>query len=569
MLTVIRIETSRAFEALETEWNRLLSESEIDNIFLTYEWLHTWWQIFGSDHQLYILIIRQSDAIIGIAPLMLTVTAHLEIKNRIIRFIGTPNSDYSDFIGKDKKVIWKQVQSYLEKHGNDWTKVELNQIPESSSTISVVRDTAGNFKMHSRIVPGDICMSFAYEGADSERPKFELERSKNFRNSTHFFARLNGLTFERYSDPEGIKKHLVGLFHGHIMRWSKTPTPSKFCDPRHREFYERLADRLAPLGKVALAVLRHGSLPLAYLFAYKHNEVVNLYTILHEPFYERKSPGIIIFHFLTESYIREGYDLIDFARGAGSHKVKFINHTSYNHRIQLFRRRFDYQLTSFAAKLKSLRFVKKMAANQSLQDLKLRFLEYYRANGLKIVISRLLEKAFRLILDYRTMEVYAAENRQLVEPELIPGLTIEKLVPSDIECIAAFYGFAEGSPKHNAINERFADGGECVIGIYKENIAFMSWNLFKKDWLPDLERGYFINENEVLISDVFTSPIYRRMGLGMMILSRVANELLRKNLRLMAICQRGNRASNEMFRKLGFTHTTSIHSLRIFTIRIF
>ena len=50
-----RIETitdSAGFHAMREEWAELLESSTSDCVFLTWEWLHTWWKHLGAGRQL-------------------------------------------------------------------------------------------------------------------------------------------------------------------------------------------------------------------------------------------------------------------------------------------------------------------------------------------------------------------------------------------------------------------------------------------------------------------------------------------------------------------------------------
>jgi len=66
------IKDLKGFEALEVVWNPLLGQSDADTIFLTYEWIFTCWAHFCHDHQLFIVVVWKEEAIVAIAPLMVT-----------------------------------------------------------------------------------------------------------------------------------------------------------------------------------------------------------------------------------------------------------------------------------------------------------------------------------------------------------------------------------------------------------------------------------------------------------------------------------------------------------------
>ena len=59
------------FESLNTRWNELLSKSDANNLFLTWEWLNCWRLSQNTTIEPIIIIIKDNSKVIGIAPLYL------------------------------------------------------------------------------------------------------------------------------------------------------------------------------------------------------------------------------------------------------------------------------------------------------------------------------------------------------------------------------------------------------------------------------------------------------------------------------------------------------------------
>jgi len=100
MLKVEVIKTTKEFQNLREEWNNLLSESKADTIFLTWEWLFTWWENYGMNRELTIFLIKEKEMLIGIAPLMICKEYVAGLPVRLLKFIGSEEvcSEYLDFI---------------------------------------------------------------------------------------------------------------------------------------------------------------------------------------------------------------------------------------------------------------------------------------------------------------------------------------------------------------------------------------------------------------------------------------------------------------------------------------
>src|SRR5204863_6829424 len=91
------IRDTAAFARLQSEWTELLGSARADCLFLTWEWLHTWWAHLAEERQLFIVTVRHDSKLIAIAPLSIA-TAWPSV--RVLEFLGTGSvgSDYLDFI---------------------------------------------------------------------------------------------------------------------------------------------------------------------------------------------------------------------------------------------------------------------------------------------------------------------------------------------------------------------------------------------------------------------------------------------------------------------------------------
>ncbi len=95
------IDDVAAFERLRPEWTRLLQASAADSLFLTWEWLFTWWKHLAGDRRLFILTVRSGDELIAIAPFARSaprVASILPLPSLEFLGTGTVGSDYLDII---------------------------------------------------------------------------------------------------------------------------------------------------------------------------------------------------------------------------------------------------------------------------------------------------------------------------------------------------------------------------------------------------------------------------------------------------------------------------------------
>lgn len=86
-------ETWQAFEALESEWNRLLVASRANSVFLRWEWIDAWRRVAGASAQPLLVVIRDgTNALVGIGPFYVTQSRLFRVvPYRMLRVLGDYN----------------------------------------------------------------------------------------------------------------------------------------------------------------------------------------------------------------------------------------------------------------------------------------------------------------------------------------------------------------------------------------------------------------------------------------------------------------------------------------------
>src|SRR4051794_385223 len=98
-LVVTVIEEPAGLADLRDEWHGLLKDSDADCLFLTQEWLATWWAHFSRQRTLALVTLRRQGRLVGLAPFYLhTKTFGSVLPHRAMDFLatGVVGSDYLD-----------------------------------------------------------------------------------------------------------------------------------------------------------------------------------------------------------------------------------------------------------------------------------------------------------------------------------------------------------------------------------------------------------------------------------------------------------------------------------------
>src|SRR5262245_48226632 len=94
------IQTIDEFLGLRDEWNALLEASSSNCVFLTHEWLSTWWKHLAEGRRLHIVTARKDGKLVGVLPLAERAPQLARMMPRILEFLGSGviGSDYLDAI---------------------------------------------------------------------------------------------------------------------------------------------------------------------------------------------------------------------------------------------------------------------------------------------------------------------------------------------------------------------------------------------------------------------------------------------------------------------------------------
>lgn len=137
-LRVEEIGTRNRWAEIEGEWDRLLERVERPSPFLTSDWLRIVWQHFGKGARLFLLALWDADELVGLVPLKICREGRLGFRQKVIRFIGEPFSDFSDFIlARNDRESFAAILKFLLEERRKWDRFCLREIPPTSNVLSV------------------------------------------------------------------------------------------------------------------------------------------------------------------------------------------------------------------------------------------------------------------------------------------------------------------------------------------------------------------------------------------------------------------------------------------------
>src|SRR4030042_2099427 len=212
-------------------WNALVQRSVTNTIFQTYQWVKSWWEIFGYNNELFIITISGDEKLLGIAPLMLTGNSP---RGKILKFIGDGKSDYCDFtILQEKEQILTDFFKLIIEYGELWDTIQLNNIPDHSKTPQIISEICQFTGLKSLFFDNIPCPSLVFNGENAN-----ILRRRSFRRRYNYFQKNGRLNYFEIADEQLAMEYLKLLFHQHQKRWELSKKVSLFSDYQNRDFYE-------------------------------------------------------------------------------------------------------------------------------------------------------------------------------------------------------------------------------------------------------------------------------------------------------------------------------------------
>jgi len=128
MVDLIEINDLNELEQYRLLWNALLPQTPRASFFHSFDWLKTYWQFFGGEQQLRVLVVYSAGKPIGIVPLCVR-TEQYRIGNVCV--LTYPMSDWGTWygpIGPNPAATLFMAMKHLHTCPRDWDLLDLRWI---------------------------------------------------------------------------------------------------------------------------------------------------------------------------------------------------------------------------------------------------------------------------------------------------------------------------------------------------------------------------------------------------------------------------------------------------------
>jgi CelD/BcsL family acetyltransferase involved in cellulose biosynthesis len=334
------ISTEKQFEEIRDEWTELLTHSSSDCIFLTWEWLFTWWKHFGAGRKLHIMAIRSGMNLIAIAPMALPSTKLIRFARiRALEFLGTGSvgSDYLDIIarrGSEDEAV-DLLADYLlrEKY-----VLDLKQLVKSYSLVLQLAARLEQQHWNRSEIFTNICPFIDLVG--HTWTSFQAGLGPKHRYNLH--RRLKNLyrdfdaTFECVVAENQRSSALVTLVALHNKRMQERGGSDGLHSSELVGFHEELTRLALGQGWLRLFILTLNGERVAALYGFMYARKFYFYQSGFDPQYSPHSVGLVTMGLAIEAAIGGGAQEFDLLHGDEEYKSLWAKEQRELVRLELY-----------------------------------------------------------------------------------------------------------------------------------------------------------------------------------------------------------------------------------------
>jgi CelD/BcsL family acetyltransferase involved in cellulose biosynthesis len=313
------LKTLEGEDVLREEWNQLVLQMEVPQVFFTYEWALAVECSFRSSTEPLIFTLRRNNALIGVAAL-----AHTPSDPREVFFMGASTADYCDIVSapQDRSLVVMELLRALRR--SDARKVSLASIPHNSATIETLSQArSSGYWSSSR--PAYICSRIVFKrDAEDIAPKSLISaRTKEKLRRLSKFGPVKLVHLRARDEAFAV---LDSIVKAQVSRFLATFRTSPLLLEERRRFLAELIGLLSQRRWLDVSLLKVGEREVAWNLGFQFEGISFWYLPTFDISMESLSPGACLLGLMTEEGRNErNLKEIDLGLGDEGYKARIAN----------------------------------------------------------------------------------------------------------------------------------------------------------------------------------------------------------------------------------------------------
>ena len=338
MLTIKKIDSYKDFLLLKEDWNTLLSNSNHDTIFLRHEWFSAWWQSFGNQKKLFILLVEENGSLVGIAPLMLLSEKFRGLPVRCIKFIENDESPRIDFIiMRNKTNVLPFLIEFLESIHKEWDVIVLKSILEKSDTLEYVFNKIGSnhllFRSKNSWASPVLHPTMDWNTFLSKKAKLFRKRIRRFRNK---IQRLGNVDIKKITETSLSLQEMSNVWQVGQKSWKHHINKAISSTEQRRKFFSLLTQIAGQEGWLNLWLLLVNDKPIAFEYHLKYKNKIHGIRSEFDEQYKSYSPGFVLDTYIVESIFNNSVFQYDMGGTDDFYKLQWTSDVQEHKEVFIF-----------------------------------------------------------------------------------------------------------------------------------------------------------------------------------------------------------------------------------------
>lgn len=315
------VTTATEWSALGPHWDALLQRSRVDCLFLTWDWMDSWMEVYGDGGEWLVLVAEAADGtLLGIAPMMIDALGS-RIPARWIKRLtllgqkADTSSEYLDWIilaGREEEIARAFCHHLLTQAAHRWDVLEFGIMRADSPILPVLRCMLGAALQE---LPAPPAPFMALPGTWDE---FMAARSSHYRRRYNKIRqRLPAKRLVAGKDIS-VADGMATIRQLNLGRWADQG--SSFKTERYCRFHSAVAERMHQQGRLMMVFLELEGAILCGRYDFNYGGKAWCFQGGWSPDWESYSIGRVMMGEIMRCSIELGMTEYDFLAGKASYK---------------------------------------------------------------------------------------------------------------------------------------------------------------------------------------------------------------------------------------------------------
>jgi CelD/BcsL family acetyltransferase involved in cellulose biosynthesis len=337
MLKIKIIRNSRELPSLEPVWNTLLSASDMDMPFMTFEWFRMYWTLFEKRSEMLVCVLSQDQEPVAIVPLMRIPALWRGVPHSCVTFIANYLSCRTGMINPSGTEVLGQVLDRLHCEGIKYDIFYANFIPADSVTDRELKGYIASSGLPHRALDWNgspyLPLPPTWEEYLNSR---EHSIRHNFRRAMRTFDSAE-YRLTAYSQPEEFAAGWEKLLEVSRNSW-KFRQGTAIANKNIENTFRTIARMAAENGWYRSLILEHLGKPIAFTYELHYRKKLYSMQIGFDESYSKQGPGSYMNCRAIKDAIETGYTEFDFLGKGEEHKLRFTSQVRAHNKYIVFNR---------------------------------------------------------------------------------------------------------------------------------------------------------------------------------------------------------------------------------------